>query len=312
MYSPSAGLLAKSDSTCLPRFNSFRLEDRTLIQHFIEQHATSSCEYNFANLFSWQDAYQLSWAIWEGRLLIYDGSSRMSFMPLGPELYPEELMVLSLCLEKVNYGGGFGLVTPEYVEKFPDIHEYYTVKESPESAEYIYDVNHLSELTGKKLHKKKNLVSQFTRYYPDFRVRRLDNDQIRRQAFDFASALMQRRKRRSKTLDQEICAIKASVDNFDALALEGIAITLGDHIAAFSIFSRLSPSTYDIQFEKSDPEFKGAAQVINLETAKYLRDKCRFLNREQDMGIAGLRQAKMSYAPVDLLHFHELSVLNPE
>ncbi|MCP3898465.1 MAG: DUF2156 domain-containing protein, partial [Desulfobacteraceae bacterium] len=53
----------------------------------------------------------------------------------------------------------------------------------------------------------------------------------------------------------------------------------------------------DVHFEKADVNFKGTAQVINQETAKYLQKKCRYLNKEQDLGIKGLRQAKMSYYP---------------
>ncbi len=64
---------------------------------------------------------------------------------------------------------------------------------------------------------------------------------------------------------------------------------------------QISHSTYDIQFEKFDTEFKGIGQVINQETAKYLSRKCRYLNREQDLGIKGVRQAKLSYEPVKLL-----------
>ena len=85
---------------------------------------------------------------------------------------------------------------------------------------------------------------------------------------------------------------------------------LSGKLTAFSIFSRLNDTTYNVQFEKADFRKKGAAQLINQETAKLLQDRCIYLNREQDLGVKGLRQAKMSYNPVRLNEFCTLK-FNP-
>ena len=100
-----------------------------------------------------------------------------------------------------------------------------------------------------------------------------------------------------ESLQMEYAALKQALGIIDRSLMDGLAITVEGKLAAFSIFSCLTPSTYDIHFEKSDLSFKGAAQVINHETAKYLKDKCKFVNREQDLGIKGLRQAKLSWEP---------------
>jgi len=98
-------------------------------------------------------------------------------------------------------------------------------------------------------------------------------------------------------LQEEHAALKQALGIIHSSLMDGLAITIEGKVVAFSIFSRLTPSTYDIHFEKSDLSFKGSAQVINNETAKYLKDKCQYMNREQDLGIKGLRQAKLSWDP---------------
>jgi hypothetical protein len=288
-----------------PGFNPFALKDRELIQSYIDRYKPFSCEYNFSNLYAWQDAYKLSWTLYQERLLIYDKISQCAFMPLGKDFCPKELVTLSLNLRTVGLTPEFSLVTPDYFKKFPEIENYYIIKEEPDYAEYIYDVDKLCELTGIKLHKKRNLISQFKRSYPDFEVHRLKGE-YKYKALRLAQNLMDRHKSISNTLNQEFCAIKASFDHFNQLGLEGLVVTIEGRVIAFSVFSELKHSTYDIQFEKSDMDFKGAAQVINHETAKYLKDKCQYLNREQDLGIKGLRQAKMSYEPEKLIKTYSL------
>ncbi len=291
-------------------FNQFALKDQELIQTYIDMFKPFSCEYNFSNLYAWQDAYELSWTLYQERLLIYDEISQCSFMPLGKDFCPEELAVLSLQLKNRGLTPEFSLVTPEYLKKFPDTEKYYIIKEEPDYAEYIYDVDKLFELAGTKLHKKRNLISQFKRSYPEFEVHLLKGE-YRQQALELAQRLMNRRKSLSNTLNQEFCAMETSFDYFDQLGLEGLVITVENKVIAFCVFSELKHSTYDIQFEKSDMNFKGAAQVINHETAKYLKDKCQYLNREQDLGIKGLRQAKMSYDPEKLITTYRLIFAPP-
>jgi hypothetical protein len=281
-------------------FQRFRLKDQALVNRFVEDFSPQSCEYNFVNLFAWQDIYHTTWTLYKGRMLIYDGLSQTAYMPLGADLLPEELVILSLHLQQQGMSTDFGLVTRQYLETYPDIEEYYYIEEQRDAAEYIYDVNRLVELSGAKLHKKKNLISQFKKYYPDYQVHPMTGQYLTR-ALAFSKTLLECRKRRSKTLDQEMEAIRTAFNNFAALHLEGLVLTLNGQLIAYAVFSRISESTYDIQFEKSDPDFKGASQVINHETVKYLKGKCLFVNREQDLGIKGLRQAKLSYDPVDLL-----------
>ncbi|MFH2093628.1 MAG: phosphatidylglycerol lysyltransferase domain-containing protein [Pseudomonadota bacterium] len=308
MYAPQR-LIKNHEHIGFLEFKRFELDDREWFETYVEQFKPVSCEYNFANLFAWQDVCQFSWTLYLDRILIYDAVSKISFMPFGEDLMPQELVFLSLQMQHAGRSPNFALCSLQYLKKYPHIENYYQVQAQPDYAEYIYDVNHLAELKGIKLHKKRNLISQFKRSFPDFEIHPLKGA-YQSQAFDLATVLMQDKTNPSLSIEQEYEAMKRSFDHFDALGLEGLVLTIDKKVVAFSVFKRLNDSSFDIQFEKSDIHYKGAAQVINQETAIYLQGKCDTLNREQDLGIDGLRQAKLSYDPQELLLFHTL-VFNP-
>ncbi len=298
------------------KFRQFNLKDRTTIQSFIDDFQPMSCEYSFANLFAWQDVSKLSWTTYKGRLLIYDaGDYQCSFMPLGRDFSPIELAGLSQKLKQIGLSPDFCIAGSKYINKFIAIEYYYNIREQRDYAEYIYDVKKLAKLTGTKLHKKRNLIAQFKRSYPDFKVDTLKKE-YNTKIIDFSQNFMNKLNKQlkisvqAKTAVQEFNALKKAFEYFDELELEGLIISIKGQIIAFSIFSKLNSFTYDIQFEKADNNFKGASQVINHETAKRLENSCKYLNREQDLGINGLRQSKMSYEPLKLINPHILKFID--
>jgi hypothetical protein len=290
-----------------PEFNRFDLKDKAFIQQFVDRFNPLSCEYNFSNLFCWQEPCNLSWTMYKGRLLIYDGIDKCSFMPIGDKFSPKELVDLSLGMKIIGLKPDLSLVAEDYIKEFPEIKEYYTVKIEPDYAEYIYKVDSLCDLKGKKLSKKRNLISQFKRLYPGFIIQSLSGG-LKQESLLLAKEMLSQQEKRLNTLDQEFEALNTALNHFEELELEGLVLLLETkaeiRAAAFSIFSPFNQHNslvYDIHFEKADRNFKGASQVINHETAKYLRQRCQYLNKEQDLGIKGLRQAKMSYDPEMLI-----------
>ncbi|MCF8126547.1 MAG: phosphatidylglycerol lysyltransferase domain-containing protein [Desulfotignum sp.] len=290
-----------------PTAGMFELSDRQMVQIYIDKYGPLSCEYNFANLFCWQEAYQYSWRLYKGRLVIYDGVNQCGFMPLGEPLPPDELAELGRELLRNGLEPNIGLVPETYVKTFPRCEQYFSIEPKWDFAEYIYSVDRLCRLNTPRLHKKKNLISQFERAYPAYAVQPLDA-QNRAAARALSQDLLHRQGPPSQTLITELSAMEKAFDHFEDLGLEGLALLVDQQMAAFSIFSPLNHDTYNVQFEKSDFDYKGAAQVINQQTALYLKDRCRYINREQDLGIKGLRQAKMSYEPETLLISHTLKL----
>lgn len=278
----------------------FKLGDQDLVRSFVDRFFPLSCEYNFSNLFCWQDVYDYSWFIFQGRLVVYDGVNHCAFMPLGPELQPPAMADLSRRLIRMGREPNIGIVQKTYLDTHPDIEKFYTPQEERDHAEYLYRVESLAELNGIKLHKKRNLISQFNRTYPDFSILPLKGTEIDA-AWEFARNLLESRKKPPQNLIDEFCALEKAFVYFDDLGFEGLVLKVKDELVAFSLFSRLNGETYNVQFEKANLSFKGAAQVINQETARYLEGKCLYVNREQDLGIRGLRKAKLSYEPERLI-----------
>ncbi len=274
----------------------FDLSVRSMVLDLLNTTPHPSCEYNFVNLLCWEGLYQYSWFIHEGRMVIHDGADHIMFMPLGPAMDPEFLKDLSFSALEMGLSPDIGLVTQDYIDQFPNLNQYYTITQDRDSAEYIYLTENLADLKGTKLHKKKNLISQFKRKYRDYRVLPVTNEN-KSKVKDFAEDLLGISDPVSTTLAEEFLAMKNAFDLWDELGLQGIVVVVEDIIAAFSVFSPMDEDTFNIHFEKSNLAFKGAAQIINQETAKFLKGKTRYINREQDLGIPGLRQAKLSYEP---------------
>ena len=287
---------------------TFTLGDQAMVRAFLDRDTFFSCEYNFANLYCWQALYRYSWSLYQDRLLVYDGVSRCMFQPLGDPLPPKMLHGMAWNLADMGFEPRIGGVFEPYLSAYPETEQYFQISQERDHAEYIYRTRHLLALSGTRLHKKRNLISQFKRKFPRFRVRAITPGDLG-PLLDFAKGLLNARPEIPKDLEDEFAAMKIAFAHFKPLGLGGIVVEVGQTPAAFSVFNRLTRDTYDILFEKSDITFKGAAQVINQETARYLLDRCRYLNREQDLGVAGLRQAKLSYEPEHVMIPHTLSLL---
>jgi hypothetical protein len=98
-------------------------------------------------------------------------------------------------------------------------------------------------------------------------------------------------------LENEKKAILFSIDHFSQLELSGVVIRIHNDIEALAVYEKMSSDTAIVHYEKGSPDYDGIYKAINMETAKRLHPHFRFINREPDMGIAGLRKAKMSYRP---------------
>ncbi len=167
--------------------------------------------------------------------------------------------------------------------------------------EYIYKAKDLALLPGKKYHGKKNHISKFSKTYDwHYKPLRYENKE---KYMSFIENWFKKRLSPEKTKkDKEYMAIKCAIDNMENLNLAGGTIEIQGKIIAFTMGERINDKIFLTHFEKALPEYSAAYSVINREFAKALLDKnYHFINREEDMGIAGLRKSKLSYKPAALL-----------
>ena len=259
-----------------------------------------SCERSFANIFCYRDAGDVLIDEIDDHLLIWQRGDGVWQFPLGEYLPPEELK--KMCPEHSIYD-----VPPDYCSGEGTFIE----SSDPGEADYIYINRNLAEFTGEKLRKKHNLCNQFVKNFPDWYVEEITpaNTDI---AFELAF-LLNREKGGGGFLDVENRAMEICRENFFApeLELSGIILFASKDVpAGFAVISPVPAITggmCDVHFEKADHDFKGAAQMLTAELAKYASAHYTFMNREQDMNVTGLRQAKNSLDPVSLFRRKTLS-----
>ena len=167
--------------------------------------------------------------------------------------------------------------------------------------DYVYNIDDLADLKGRKFQKKRNHLNRFRSLYPAWRTETLtpaNMEAVREMAAKWYEARLAHDPQADFQLEQR--ALRRALDRFEVLGLEGLVLYDGDRVIAFSIASQLSEDTMDVHFEKALEDVDGGYTAINQAFAQHLRDKhlhIRYLDREEDMGIEGLRKAKLSYCP---------------
>jgi len=107
-------------------------------------------------------------------------------------------------------------------------------------------------------------------------------------------------------LKNEKKAINYSMDHFFELELSGIAVRVDDNIGAIAVYEKMNKDTAVVHYEKGSPYYDGIYKVVNQETAKILQKSFKFINRESDMGLPGLRRVKMSYRPHHMVKVYHI------
>jgi hypothetical protein len=174
----------------------------------------------------------------------------------------------------------------------------FEVSEDRDNFDYIYLKSDLAELKGRRFHRKKNLVNAFVNQH-NYEGRPLDESRLG----DALEVIEEWRKERSDGADYE--AAREAVEKSEELVLCGGIYYVDGRPAAYSLGEEIAGgNTYAIHFEKAVGSYKGLYQFINMSFAAILPEKYRYINREQDLGIEGLRKAKMSYNPHGFIKKH--------
>lgn len=177
--------------------------------------------------------------------------------------------------------------------------------ENRNAFDYLYDINRLADLGGKKLQSKRNHCNRFEQNHPDWTVEPITAETLplcRAMAEDWYAQYD------GETSDEhdfriEKIALGRAFDDYNALGMEGLLLRAEGQVMAFTMGHHIQTDTFDVNFEKAYAHIQGAYPIINREFARYIRSKYPevvYLNREDDMGLPGLRKAKESYHP-DLL-----------
>lgn len=284
-------------------FHQITLEDRDAIHQNLLTAAGHGCEYSFANLF-----------FWASQSVAYFGATPLFLCRYGswtsyllPQCEDLKRAVEALREDAKERGIKFRFfgVTPAEAEALEALWpQRFSSRSMRDGFDYVYDIERLCDLRGRKLQPKRNHCNHFEQTYPDYRVLPLTKELLPR-CVEFANDWYDKHTEEHPYSDtkEEQAAIQKAFRYFEELQMEGIALETAEGIVAFSMGNRIREDTFDVNFEKARAEINGAYPMVNREFARLIHRRypeVRFLNREDDMGIEGLRRAKESYYP-DLL-----------
>lgn len=285
-------------------FHQLTLSDREAMQAMMLHAGRRNCNYTFANLVGWQFWYYTEVCVLENAVVLrYTFDSQRAYMVCTAEELSLELT--EALLDDSN--GDLTLIGLED-SQVPQLQTSHSISVEPvrNQYDYIYRRTDLAELHGSHLNAKRNHIHRFRAEHPDFEYRPLTPE-----LFDECRRLMeiwQEEKDASDTIDAEKQVMETIFSNWDALGMIGGSIFVDGRMVAFTYGAAVTTDTFDVCVEKADRHVEGAFAIINQQFAEHLPEQYIYLNREEDMGIPGLRQAKLSYHPEILLTYNVVHI----
>lgn len=288
----------------MTEFKPITLQDKELITNYISPANERDCDFSFANLCSWHFITESSYAIIHHHLVIRFTNSEgihEYFMPFGPGKLIPVIKELEEYARANNEPLCLRGIIPEMREKleqyFPTLFEYTSDRDY---FDYIYNRQDLAELKGKNYQPKRNHVNKFRKEY-EFTYEPLTAN-VLPACLQFESEwCMKHGYIENENIRNERRALTFALRHFEELDLTGAIIHIGGRMVAFTFGAPITHDTFGVHYEKADISFDGAYSAINQLFASHLPEQYIYLNREEDLGIPGLRQAKLSYHPVILL-----------
>ena len=282
-------------------FKQIEISDKKEYESCIVGISERGCETSFANLYMW--GRQRVAFLFE-QALIFSQFNRRSVYP-----YPigkgDKKAALDAIIADAKERGISCRITGLNAEAKRELEELYAEKFrfhcDRDSFDYVYDINDLADLKGKKYQKKRNHFNRFVANDPQYKTEEISDLNIEI-VKGFVDEWYKKRAEDDPETDfmMEQAAISKALRDYKELCLEGLALFASGELVAITFGSRMSEDTVDVHFEKARADVEGAYTAINCEFARYIRKKypdIKFLNREEDMGIGGLRKSKESYYP---------------
>lgn len=277
------------------------LSQKAHFDEYLIRAGKQSCEYSFANLFLWghkkvaeQDGFLLIESQFDRRnVYIFPVGEGNLKAALDAIIHDASIRGIRCCLAALTEQE-CRLVEQLYPGRF---HLYC----DRDSYDYVYAIDDLADLRGRKYQKKRNHMNRFDQEHPDAKIVALDESN-RVAAFRLAEQWYSDRTSVDPDHDYHLehLALHRAFAFYAQLGMEGVVLMEHGQVLAFAMGSRLNRDTFDIHFEKALNASDSAYAAINRGFARYLREKypeVKWLNREDDLGIEGLRKAKLSYYP---------------
>ena len=282
-------------------FKKIELEDKEWIVPILRESVISGCHQNFGNLFAWREINDTKVANVNDFLVAKQFICNVKDIYLYPMGKGDVKPVIEEIIRSVDKNLIFAGLSPEEANEMDELYPgRFIYDQVRDDYDYIYLLEKMVSLKGKKLHRKRNHVNAFIRNNLVWTFETITEE-------NKAECIEMNKKwcidtgcKDDKSLMDENCATKYFLKYFNELELQGGLIRVEDEVVAYTIGEVLNSDTYVLHIEKAFKDVQGAYPIINQQFAAWVQEKYPhliYINREEDMGAEGLRKAKLSYYP---------------
>ena len=287
-----------------PDFKPLGLEDRDILRQILWDYQPETSELTFTNLLLWKDFYNFFWSLERGWLLIISDppeGGTWALPPIGPASRAE---ICTKLLQWLSDAKGVSVPRIERADGrlVAELSQSsgFLIEPLRDHFDYVYSSTDLIQLQGARYQAKRNHLHQLSRAhayaYEVLQARHLNA------CLDLAASWCDLKScAEDLSLKGEWEAVKAGLINFHELNLQGGVIEIDGRVEAFTLGELLNKETAVVHIEKANPLVQGLYTAINQEFCRHSWSQVPFINREQDLGLPGLRMAKMSYHPHHLV-----------
>ena len=286
-------------------FNPLTIDDKHLFDKYLRDYSFTTSEYSFTNLIIWRKGCDISYTIYNGALIIKKKDFKGNYHFMQPIGYKKEnLRSIIEKLKEYKLENGMKYLFKDIEKSFlSDLKDIYgdkaQIEEDVDNFDYIYDSEKLISLSGKKLHGKKNHYNYFIKTY-NYTIRDFSEPGVKEDCIKASKAWHEEKYNGDEYLVHELEGIREIILNSEKLNLKGMAVYVDGSIAAFTIGEPVNEDMAIVYIEKGLPDVKGIYTFINKTFVENYLNNVKYINREQDLGIEGLRKAKKSYYPLKL------------
>jgi hypothetical protein len=293
-------------------FTPIGLEHCRTLNDFLVRYPQPLSGYTTATLMAWGPSYNYEWTFADSETLLISCclnpcTERYLLQPVG-SLPTEVWRKIVEGAANLPYPMKLVNVSRRFLKEHPEILGSFSAREDRSYSNYLYRTDALAKLRGRKYSKKRNLLSQAAKQYT-WSTEPLTPERTG-DCFEVLDCI-QREEHPEIVgmLEREVAALKFTLEHFKELNQQGLVIFVDGEPVAFSIFEEIGPATVAVHFERALRRFKGMYQIVNRDTALVIAEqRYEFINREEDLGDPGLRDAKKSYFPVRIIPSYELTL----
>ncbi len=286
-------------------FKKPELSDKPWVDECLKHAASMSCEYTFGNTYIWAKMYNSEICRYKDFFICRWGfGDDISYsLPLGEGDFSDAVEQIILDSKSRGVTPKIYGVTSGYLVMLQEAFTgKFTYEESDEFSDYIYKTEKMASLSGKKYHSKRNHITNFKKNNPDWSFEMISRENIPECIALHKKWLESRDDDNAEDYEEEFEAVMTTFENYEALGFVGGLIRVNGEVIAYTMGERLmNGRCFVSHFEKALSEIQGAYAIINQEFTKNCLMEYEYVNREEDLGLEGLRKAKQSYHPEILL-----------